>query len=254
MDRPKRIGWHRLEVTRTVSSRREDHLTTERPWHPFDRLASSYDEWYASPLGRFVDKVEREALFDLLQPEPGELMVDVGSGTGRYVGRLSKRGIRAIGLEPSSPMLAVAKERWGGTASYVRAVAEQLPFCDGVFDAVLSVTTLEFVANVRAALSEAARVLKPGGRLVIGALNSEGPWAASRRKSDSPMWKSAHFFAEHELRALLEPFGDVTLMHAVYVPPGSGLPSCIFRLVEWIGAHTKPSTGAFIAARVDVRR
>lgn len=230
------------------------NLTSEPPWQSFDRLAPSYDEWYASPLGRFVDKVERKALFNLLQPEPGELTLDVGCGTGRYVELLSKRGVRAIGLEPSSPMLVVAKERWGGTASYVRAVAEQLPFRDGVFDAVLSVTTLEFVANVRAALSEAARVLKPGGRLVIGVLNSEGSWAASRRKAGSPMWKGAHFFAEDQLRALLDSFGVVTLRHAVYVPPGSRLPSCIFPFVEWIGAHTRPSAGAFMAARVDVRR
>lgn len=181
-------------------------------------------------------------MLNLLRPRPGELVLDVGSGTGRYVQHLSKRGVRAVGLEPSASMLAVAKERAQGLTSFVRGVAERLPFSDAVFDAVLFVTTLEFVSNAGEAVSEAARVLKLGGRLVVGVLSSEGPWAASRRKSASPVWEGAHFFTEDEVRTLLEPFGAVTLMRAVYVPPESRLPSLYSRL--WSGsvlAQDRPS-------------
>jgi ubiquinone/menaquinone biosynthesis C-methylase UbiE len=153
-------------------------------------------------------------------------------------------------------MLAVARAcSVKGPLSYVRGVAEALPFADGVFDAVLVVTTLEFVGDVEAALREAVRVITPGGRLVAGVLNSEGSWAAARRRSGGRLWKAARFFSETDIRALLKPFGDVKAHRAVYVPAGMArLPSCVFPLIEWLGFRIVPPAGAFIAARVDIRR
>jgi ubiquinone/menaquinone biosynthesis C-methylase UbiE len=219
-------------------------------------LGPSYDDWYESCLGRFVDAVEWDALLNLLRPKPAERILDIGSGTGRNARRLAKLGVRALGLEPSAGMLAVARECSAGEPpSYLCGVAEALPFSDGVFDAVLTVTTLEFVIDVEVALSEAARVTKAGGRVVIGTLSSKGPWAAGRRRSGDALWTAARFFSEREIKMLLEPFGPVKTHRAVYVPPGAGrLPSSMFLLIEWLGHRAAPSAAAFIAAHVDIRR
>jgi len=138
-------------------------------WRPFDGAAATYDEWYKSPLGAFADGVERRALFELLAPQGGELILDVGSGTGRHTLELFRRGARAVGVEPSSGMLAVAQERraLAGGPSYVRAVGEALPFRPRAFDGVVIVTTLEFAADPDALLSEAVRVTRVGGRVVV---------------------------------------------------------------------------------------
>jgi len=225
-------------------------------WSSFDSLAEFYDRWYETPLGSFVDRAERQAVFGLLGARPGELVLDVGSGTGRYARELVSQGVRCVGLEPCRPMLAITRRgtRPGGP-SYIRGVAERLPLAPHVFDAVICVATLEFVAEIDTALAEAARVAKPRGRLVIGVLNRRGPWAAGRRRSADAVWRAAHFFARAETAQRLRAFGEVSSRLCVYVPPQLGhAPWPLLSLVEWLGARMAPSLGAFMAFRVDLRR
>lgn len=225
-------------------------------WTAFDSLASSYERWYRSPVGSFSDRVEHQAIFGLLDPKAGELVLDVGSGTGGYARRLARRGVSCVGLEPSGSMLSVAHQSsWVGGPRFVRGVGEHLPLASAVFDAVIFVTTLEFVRDVDAALSEAARVTKPGGRVVLGVLNARGPWAARRRRSEDAVWKSARFFSRAEIEERLRMFGEVRSQVAVYVPPQLGMaPRSVFTILEWLGARIASSVGAFIALRVDLRR
>jgi len=242
----------------STPSDRVDRPTRQRPlWRPFDEQAASYDRWYETPLGAFADRVEREAVFGLLQPTPGERILDVGCGTGRYALELASRGVDAVGVDPSVAMLAVATARCApnGNPAYVRGIAEHLPFASEAFDALICVTTLEFVRDVDAALLEAARVTKTGGRLVLGVLNARGPWAARRRRSQDAVWKSARFFSRAEIEEQLQPFGDVRSRVAVYPPPQlSGAPQPVLSMVERLGARLAPSLGAFMALRVDLRR
>jgi ubiquinone/menaquinone biosynthesis C-methylase UbiE len=225
-------------------------------WSSFDSLAESYDHWYETPLGSFADRLERQAVFGLLGARPGELILDVGSGTGRYARELAGQGVRCVGLEPSRAMLAIAQRGAApGGPSYIRGIGERLPLAPNVFDAVISVATLEFVPNVDAALAEAARVAKPRGRLVIGILNRRGPWAARRRRSADVVWKAAHFFTRAEIEQQLQAFGEVRCRVCVYVPPQlDRAPLPLLSLVERLGARVTSSLGAFMAFRVDLRR
>jgi ubiquinone/menaquinone biosynthesis C-methylase UbiE len=91
---------------------------------------------------------------------------------------------------------------------YVSASAEHLPFQDRSFDIVSIVTVLAFVPEPDVAIREIARVLRPGGRLVIGDLGKWSLWAASRRIRSwlglAPMWNAARFRSAGELRSLIE--------------------------------------------------
>jgi ubiquinone/menaquinone biosynthesis C-methylase UbiE len=233
-----------------------DRPTTQGPpWRPFDGAAATYDDWYKSPLGAFAERVERRAVFGLLAPQAGELILEVGSGTGRNTLDLFRRGAKAVGVEPSTGMLAVAQERRApaGGPSYVRAAGEALPFRSRVFDAVVIVTTLEFAADADALLLEAVRVTRAGGRVVAGALSPRGPWAARRRRSRSPLWAGARFLMEGELRAMLERYGPVRSRRALLVPPQlARAPSPLLMLLERLGAVLAGRWAAFIAVRVNV--
>ena len=107
--------------------------------------------------------------------------------------------------------------------SYLLSRAEHLPFRDQSFDVVTAVTVLCFVEQRSRAVEEMARVLKPGGRLVIGGLGRWSTWAASRRIRawlGNEFWRHARFTTAHELRtaAIVAGLHVDRLRGAVYYP------------------------------------
>jgi demethylmenaquinone methyltransferase/2-methoxy-6-polyprenyl-1,4-benzoquinol methylase len=92
----------------------------------------------------------------------GESVLDVAAGTGSITRLLQDRGASVVSLDQSPQMLATAVAR-GATG--VLATAETLPFADEQFDVVTFGYLLRYVEDVAGAMSELARVLRPGGRM-----------------------------------------------------------------------------------------
>jgi SAM-dependent methyltransferase len=117
-------------------------------------------------------------VFELLVREgdlAGRRVLDIGCGTGRAAEALIERGSRVWGVEPEPEMAAVARER---VSTVKVAPAERLPFKDGWFERALMWLVVHLVDRPRA-FGEAARVLRPDGRLAIGTfhpLHFEGYW------------------------------------------------------------------------------
>jgi ubiquinone/menaquinone biosynthesis C-methylase UbiE len=96
----------------------------------------------------------------------GDTVVDVGCGSGRAVGELAARGVRAIGVDRNPAMTEVAGERWPMAEFHV-ADATALPLDDGSVTGYRADKVLHALAEPERALAEARRVLAPGGRAVL---------------------------------------------------------------------------------------
>ena len=165
--------------------------------NPMDRLADEYDRWFDSAEGRPLFDIELACLRDVLGDHAGRWL-EVGVGTGRFAAAL---GIRE-GIDPSEPALTIARGR-GIDAR--RGSAEQLPCSDSSFDGVLLVVTICFLHDVSMAMREFQRVLKPGGRLVIGMIPRDSPWGrsyADKGRQGHPFYSTARFYSPHDVISL----------------------------------------------------
>lgn len=97
--------------------------------------------------------------------------VDIGCGEGRFCRMLAERGIETTGIDPTAALINAAQARHPG-GDYRVAAAEALPFADASFDLAISYNSLIDIADIAAAITEMARVLRPGGTLLIANLTS----------------------------------------------------------------------------------
>ncbi|RJX16785.1 MAG: methyltransferase domain-containing protein [Desulforudis sp.] len=135
----------------------------------FDHLATDYDLWYETPLGRAVDRLEKDLFTRIAEPKPGERVLDAGCGTGRLCQELAERGLTVLGVDISEKMLDEARRKTAGHSrvDLVLADINRIPFPSRTFDLVVAFTSLEFSLHPEAVLRELWRLVRPKGRLVI---------------------------------------------------------------------------------------
>jgi ubiquinone/menaquinone biosynthesis C-methylase UbiE len=137
------------------------------------RTAENYERYFVPSIGAPV----AADLMETARLRPGERVLDAACGTGVIAKLAAERvapGGTVAGLDPSPAMLAVARATTRSEMSieWHEAPAEDIPFPDDSFDAVLCGMGLQFFSNKEAGLREFHRVLVPGGRLVA---NVPGP-------------------------------------------------------------------------------
>jgi SAM-dependent methyltransferase len=209
-----------------------------------------YDRWFDTRWGRYAFTFELAAIERAAGRLDGLRVLDAGCGTGRFTAALERRAALLAGVDLDPVMLTVAGRRV--RAPLLAADAGALPFRDAAFDVTVAVTVCEFAASPAAVVAELARVTRPGGRVVIGALNRRSPWGLARRRQlRRPPWQAARFLTRRQLRVLGAPHGQVKL-HGTLILPGVVLGSrragCF---LEAIGRRACPATGAFQVLTVE---
>ena len=139
----------------------------------FSSVASKYDVMNdVMSLG--IHRVWKDAMMDWLAPISGQALLDVAGGTGDISFRFLKRasGANATVLDLTEPMLAEGRKRAetvgiSGQLEWVVGDAMALPFEDDSFDVYTISFGIRNVTDPQKALSEAYRVLKPGGRIMV---------------------------------------------------------------------------------------
>lgn len=191
----------------------------------FDDEADSYDKWYRTKAGFQIDRIEKEAVFSFIHPQAGLTALDIGCGTGNYSILLAQKGLKVTGIDISSRMLAKAKTKAAEEnldINFIRASAEKLLFADNYFDIVLSVSAFEFFPNLQPALLEAHRVLKPGGRLVVGVIGRDSAWGRyymqKARRDPHSVFSRARFYTVEELKNAM-PGKNIRTKAVLFVPP-----------------------------------
>ncbi|HEX3299499.1 MAG TPA: methyltransferase domain-containing protein [Actinomycetota bacterium] len=141
-----------------------DEKRAARRW--FDRRAGAYEDGFTA---RWRDPIQKGS-FEALELKPGDRLLDVGCGTGAASRRAAAVAGSVVGADLSSEMLKEARQLARGidNVTFVQADAEALPLEDASFTAILCTNSFHHYPNPAAAIGEMARVLVPGGRLLVG--------------------------------------------------------------------------------------
>jgi SAM-dependent methyltransferase len=199
---------------------------------------SEYPDWRFAPnIGGHPRSYELEnqavdraghvlAAMRAIAPWAGRTIVDLGCGTGYWLGRYASEAARVVGVEPDPALLAVARRAAALSRSEVLAgSAERIPLADGSVDIVHARFAYFFPPGADAGLAEVLRVLRPGGRLVV--VDNDYRWgefarllgaAAARPPLETAAavdaWWRGRGAARHEVRSELR-FARQTDLSAV---------------------------------------
>ena len=220
------------------------------PKQIFDEWTERYERWFTTPIGKLIKEIEGGLIQKLLDPRPGEKILDAGCGTGIFTLDFLTREAQVVGLDISRQMLKYAIKRASGYSFFkVQGDMLYLPFKDNSFDKSVSITTLEFIADARSAIDELFRVTRPGGCVVVATLNSLSPWAVRRKektqKGQKHILENAFFRSPYELLNYSHLKGVVeSVIHFQKDDnPEEALKN------EQLGQSEKLDTGAFVAVR-----
>lgn len=129
-------------------------------------MAGWYDKLVGERGSDYHENVILPGARKMLAPQAGEKIIDLGCGQGIFCRELARAGAAVTGIDASERLVRAARER-GGNIKYLAADAARLPFDDGSFDAASCIMALQNMEPLDRVIGEAARVLKPGGRLLL---------------------------------------------------------------------------------------
>jgi SAM-dependent methyltransferase len=162
----------------------ESELALGEGW---DRHAQEWIAWARSGLDSY-ETFHRDAFLPLI-PQPGRLTVDVGCGEGRVSRDLRCLGHRVLAFDLSLAMTRAAATHPKDPVPAAVADATRLPVATGAADCVVAFMSLHDIDQMPAAVGEIARILGPGGRLVLAIvhpINSAGRFTGEQPDAERP--------------------------------------------------------------------
>jgi SAM-dependent methyltransferase len=214
----------------------------------FDQKAAKLsDEQLKTPLGRYIFSRQKELILDLVAPHAGEIVLDIGCGTGNNLQFFRDKWCSVTGIDSSAEMLKIARAKNGDHAELILAQAEDIPFSDNEFDIVTIINVLEIANDPQKVIAEAIRVCR--GRVFIGFLNSYS-FAGTKQRlkeiSGFSISQKINFFSLNEIRTMVRSLiGDTDIKwgSVIYFP---GIVYDFFEELEETFPLEKNPFGAFV--------
>lgn len=176
---------------------------------PFDKYLNEYEQWFEENKYVYLSEVNAVKHF-IPENKKG---IEIGIGTGRFALPL---GITE-GIEPSLVMRNFAVSKG---LKVIEGVAEELPLADNNYDFAIMVTTICFVDDVEKSFSEAARILKTSGSLIIGLVDKKSPLGKiyEDMKAQNKFYRFAIFYSIDEVIKHLDKAGfkDLQIIQTVF--------------------------------------
>jgi len=172
----------------------------------FDKkIERIYEAWYHSSQGRTIERSIEHLILGLLDPKPGERVLDIGCGSGNHLLIFSRLGLDISGIDASPHMIHKAVERLGQRCALKTGTAESLPFEDNEFDLAVFINSLEFLDDPLQALREAGRVANR--KVFVGVINSLSLNGLLRRAQGylgNPLFNRARFYNLWQMKSLFQ--------------------------------------------------
>jgi ubiquinone/menaquinone biosynthesis C-methylase UbiE len=214
----------------------------------FDRnSARFYDSWRRSSQSRTIERSLESLILSVLDPIPGERLLDIGCGDGTHLLMFSRMGLDVTGVDASRDMVGAARSRLGHHAAVRVGMAEDLPFDDNEFDLAVLIHTLEFSGNPLPVLREAGRVARR--KVFIGVFNSLS-WNGILKRFQGffgdPLFVQATFYNLWQLKSLFQlSYGEIPIdWESIRV-----VPSFLQDTIPWgreIAGHRRSPFGFFL--------
>jgi len=200
--------------------------------NPFNTLADEYDAWFDNE-GKTIFEIELKALREIL-PEAPKPWLEIGVGSGRFAREL---GIDTA-IEPAIELVKMARRRgintfWGQ--------GEQRFFEEFSFGTVFLITTLCFLKFPLDVLREAHRILRPGGKIVIGTILHDSPWGQyclQKKAEGNIFYRQANFYKCSEVArfTLQAGFTGERIISTLFQKPDDVQHSEDFKEGYWVDA------------------
>lgn len=212
--------------------------------------SEAYVAWRRQAASGDPMNLGKEILSELLNPKPGDSILDIGCGIGETLEYCRSLHMDTTGIDPSRAMLHYAGKRMGNHSGLYACHAESLPFDDNSFNYACFFTSLEFVRDPEKALAEAFRVAKD--KVFIGLLNPHalrGIIPRLQMLSGQGIYAHARFFSLREILATVRNLlGDVPVSwrSTGFLP--QGIPGA--RFLDHLPLAKKLPFGAFMGIAV----
>lgn len=181
---------------------------------------------FGGPIGRLLAESQEAVLFDFVRPAEGQRILDVGTGTGRAAIALATRGAEVTGVDASTEMLRVARQRADARGVRVRfdaGDAHALPFADRSFDVAVSLRVLMHTPEWRRCVGELCRVARSRVVLDYPAICSAAAVQAVGRRVAAALGAGVEAYrvmSDGDVRAELARHGfTITRLHRQFVLP-----------------------------------
>jgi ubiquinone/menaquinone biosynthesis C-methylase UbiE len=147
--------------------------------------AAAYDRWsHVWNLARYTNQAIYRTALELLDARH-HTVLDVGCGTGLMSAKLARIDRRVVAVDLSAAMIARARRRYGHAVDFIEADAEDLPFDDDAFDAVVNLISFHHYPDPQRAVAEFRRVLRRDGRLVLIAFDRRSRYIALAQRMNA---------------------------------------------------------------------
>jgi len=146
----------------------------------YEKEAEVYDdETYSSPEKKIFNEIQCRIIENTIGFDRTNKILDVGSGTGRFLEYFGNKGYDIYGVEPSKNMNRVARRKLKHLKPKIKkGTIENIPYPDNYFDRVITMHTIMHLhpATIRNGIKEMHRVLKPDGYMVLDFPHKNGVW------------------------------------------------------------------------------